>query len=213
LGSCYKYTTYEILLYFEAMSLKEQPTPDTDKQWHAVVHKARTVFETKARDYGASWSIMRPSSITDQIFIKARRIRSIEEKNENKVGDSIESEYVGIVNYCHIALILLEPAYQAEFAAANYQPSLPRLLELYDKQTERTYNTLVAKNHDYGEAWRDMRMHSFTDMLLTRLMRIKQIEDNQGTTLASEGVDANYIDMINYAAFALIKIDEARNAA
>lgn len=188
-------------------------SPDTDKEWHAVVRKARKLFETKARDYGASWSIMRPASATDQIFIKARRIRSLEEKRENKVGDSIESEYVGILNYCHMALILLEPAYQDEFATINYQPSLPRLLELYDNQTERAYRTLQAKNHDYGEAWRDMRLHSFTDMLLTRLMRIKQIEDNRGSTLASEGVDANYVDMINYAAFALIKIEEARVAS
>lgn len=183
---------------------------NTEKQWRDVVSKARHLFQTKAQDYGASWSIMRPQSATDQIFIKAKRIRSLEDSGVNKVGDSIESEYIGILNYCHMALILLEPLYQQEFEAVHFQPSIPRIVELYDKQTERAFNTMLIKNHDYGEAWRSMRMQSFTDMLLTRILRIKQIEDNSGNTLMSEGVDSNYIDMINYCAFALIKIDESR---
>ncbi len=182
----------------------------TEVQYAAAAARCRAVFLAKAKDYGASWTVLRPTSATDQLYIKARRIRSLEETGENRVGDSIESEFLGIYNYCIIALILCNASQRSAFEAQNYQPELETLLKLYDQQAAAAQETMQRKNHDYGEAWRDMRIPSFTDMLLVRLMRIKQIEDNGGNTRVSEGVEANYIDMMNYAIFALIKIEEAR---
>ena len=155
----------------------------------------------KTRDYGTAWRILRISSITDQIFIKAQRIRTLEEKKVSKVGEDITSEYIGIVNYCVIALMQLEsgPATPTELAADHVS-------ELFDKKVTETKDLMFAKNHDYGEAWRDMRISSITDLILMKILRIKQIEDNEGKTLASEGVTANYHDMLNYAVFALIKL-------
>ena len=179
----------------------------TLEQYRSVVERCRDLFEKKTRDYGTAWRILRPSSLTDQIYIKAQRIRSIEEKGEQKVGDPVEEEYIGIVNYSLMALIQLKA-----------EPDLPRqltterALQLYDRQLEQTRELMQRKNHDYGEAWRLMRVRSITDMILQKLLRIKQIEDNQGKTIVSEGLPANYRDIINYAIFALILMDESKAA-
>lgn len=155
------------------------------------------------QDYGASWRILRASSITDQIYIKAKRIRSIEETGENKVGEGIEDEFRAIINYCVIAMI------QLELGAAD-EPDLTSedTISRYDKLIADTKQLMEDKNHDYGEAWREMRVSSLTDMILQKLHRVKQIEDNEGKTVISEGIDANYQDMLNYAVFALIRISE-----
>ena len=154
------------------------------------------------KDYGTAWRNLRPKSLTDQIFIKAQRIKSIEEKGVQKVvGDDIKGEYIGIINYCAIALIQLE-------LKTDTRLELPydEVEVLYTKYITLTKKLMEDKNHDYGEAWRDMRMESLTDLILMKIFRVKQIEDNDGKTLISEGVDANYMDMINYAVFALIKL-------
>lgn len=171
----------------------------TTQQFKAVIERCRTLFEKKTKDYGTAWRILRPSSITDQIFIKAQRIRTIQELKAQKVGDSIESEFIGIINYCLMALIQLELPSDApiEMDAAD-------VLALYDKEVAENMRLLAAKNHDYGEAWRSMRVSSMTDLILMKLMRVKQIEDNAGQTLVSEGLDANYRDMLNYAVFCMI---------
>lgn len=155
----------------------------------------------KTRDYGTAWRILRPQSITDQIFIKAQRIRTLEEKKVSKVGEDITGEYIGIVNYCVIAMMQLEcPANTPNELAPDH------VEVLFDEKVKETKDLMFAKNHDYGEAWRDMRISSLTDLILMKLLRVKQIEDNQGLTEASEGVKANYQDMLNYSVFALIKL-------
>jgi hypothetical protein len=156
----------------------------------------------KTRDYGTAWRILRPQSITDQIFIKAQRIRTLEEKKVSKVGDDITGEYIGIVNYCVIAMMQLEcgPEMSTELNPDHVS-------EMFDEKVNETKELMFAKNHDYGEAWRDMRISSLTDLILMKLLRVKQIEDNKGLTEASEGVKANYQDMLNYAVFALIKLN------
>ena len=159
------------------------------------------VFVKKTKDYGTAWRILRTSSLTDQIFIKASRIRTIEEKGTQKVGDGILSEFVGIVNYCVMALIQLDLD-----SKENLDMSLDEAEKRYDEKVEIVRDLMLAKNHDYGEAWRSMRVSSFTDLILMKLLRVKQIEDLKGQTIASEGVDANYFDMINYAIFGLIKL-------
>jgi hypothetical protein len=155
----------------------------------------------KTRDYGTAWRILRLHSITDQIFIKAQRIRTLEEKKVSKVDEDITSEYIGIVNYCLIAMMQLE----AE-ADTPTELSVEAVSKQFDEKANETRDLMFAKNHDYGEAWRDMRISSMTDLILMKILRVKQIEDNQGTTLASEGVKANYQDMLNYSVFALIKL-------
>jgi hypothetical protein len=155
----------------------------------------------KTRDYGTAWRILRLPSITDQIFIKAQRIRSIQEKGIQKIEEDITSEFIGIINYCIIALIQLS---LPEDAPVELSPE--KVEELYDKEACETFDLLDKKNHDYGEAWRQMRVSSITDIILMKLLRVKQIEDNSGKTVISEGVDANYRDMINYAVFSLIKL-------
>lgn len=177
----------------------------TSQQYDRAIQKCKSIFINKSKDYGTSWRVMRLSSITDQIFIKAQRIRNIEEKGFQKIGDDIESEYMGIVNYCIMGLIQIELKDSKEL-------NLPidELTLLYDKYATSTKLLMEDKNHDYGEVWRDMRVSTFTDILLVRLMRIKQIEDNKGQTIMSEGIDANLQDMINYSLFALIRIDEQR---
>ncbi|WP_304065695.1 DUF1599 domain-containing protein [Pedobacter glucosidilyticus] len=155
----------------------------------------------KTRDYGTAWRILRPSSITDQIFIKAQRIRTLEEKKVSKVGDDIKGEYIGIINYCIIAMIQLE---LDDSAATELEPNIVEVN--FDQKVTETKELMFAKNHDYGEAWRDMRVSSLTDLILMKILRVKQIEDNKGQTEASEGVKANYQDMMNYAIFALIKL-------
>ncbi|MGZ3755366.1 MAG: DUF1599 domain-containing protein [Mucilaginibacter sp.] len=156
----------------------------------------------KTYDYGTAWRILRPESITDQIFIKAQRIRTLEEKKISKVGEDITGEYIGIVNYCVIAMMQLEctPGTPIEMDAEHVS-------KLFDEKVTETKDLMFAKNHDYGEAWRDMRISSLTDLILMKILRVKQIEDNKGQTLASEGIKANYQDMLNYAVFALIKLD------
>jgi hypothetical protein len=155
----------------------------------------------KTNDYGTAWRILRLPSITDQIFIKAQRIRTLEEKKVAMVDEDITSEYIGIVNYCVIALMQLDSTPETPIEIAANQVSV-----IFDEKVTETKELMFAKNHDYGEAWRDMRISSITDLILMKLLRVKQIEDNKGQTLASEGVTANYQDMLNYAVFALIKL-------
>ncbi len=168
-----------------------------------VLQQCRSVFVDKMHDYGTAWRILRTPSLTDQIFIKAKRIRSIEEKGANLVGEGIAPEFTGMINYSLMALIQLELGANDEL---DLNPN--KVLESYDKYAACTRDLLARKNHDYGEAWRDMRIGSFTDIILMKLLRIKQIEDKKGITLASEGIDANYYDIINYSVFALTKLHD-----
>ncbi len=172
-------------------------------QYDSIITKCREIFTKKMKDYGTAWRILRTSSLTDQIFIKAKRIRSIEDKGINKVGESIDNEYIGMINYSLMALIQQELGI-TETDDTNHET----VLASYDKQFEATKQLMLDKNHDYGEAWRDMRVSSLTDLILMKILRIKQIEDNEGKTLISEGIDANFQDIINYSVFALIKLEE-----
>ncbi len=174
----------------------------TSQEYEAVIRVCKELFIKKTTDYGTAWRILRISSITDQIFIKAQRIRTLEEKKVSKVGDDIISEYIGIVNYCVIAMMQMD---MDATAGNELEPAL--VSRLYDEKTNETQELMAAKNHDYGEAWRDMRISSLTDLILMKILRVKQIETNQGQTLASEGVKSNYQDMLNYSVFALIKLD------
>lgn len=175
----------------------------TTAEYNEIIKHCKELFLKKANDYGTAWRILRLSSITDQLFIKAQRIRTLEVKKIAKVDESISSEYVAIVNYCIIALL------QHELEENIDQEIKIDLLEkMYDEKVNETRDLMFAKNHDYGEAWRDMRISSLTDLILMKILRVKQIEDNKGNTLASEGVLANYQDMLNYAVFALIRIKE-----
>ena len=176
---------------------------NTTTEFAAIKGICRDIFEKKLKDYGTSWRIMRPCSLTDQIFIKAKRIRSLEEKGVEAaaVNEGIEPEFIGIVNYCAIALIQLQLGPGEPIAAE-------KALELYNSKIEEATALMMNKNHDYDEAWRDMRVTSFTDIILQKLLRTKEIENNSGRTLVSEGIDANYMDIINYALFALIKLNQ-----
>jgi hypothetical protein len=176
----------------------------TSQQFEAIIGICKDIFVKKMKDYGSAWRILRTTSLTDQIFIKAQRIRSIEEKGTHKIAEGIRSEYIGIVNYCVIALIQLELGVSND--ADNLDINVAS--QLFDKYIYKAKSLMEDKNHDYGEAWRDMRIGSLTDIILMKLMRTKQIEDNDGKTFISEGVDANYYDMINYSVFALIKLIE-----
>ena len=174
---------------------------NTSHEYDSVIAVCKSLFLKKTRDYGTAWRILRPSSITDQIFIKAQRIRTLEEKKVSKVGEDITSEYIGIVNYCVIAML------QLDLTENDPNEMEVELVEnLFDKRVNETKELMFAKNHDYGEAWRDMRISSLTDLILMKILRVKQIEDNLGKTEVSEGVKANYQDMLNYAVFALIKL-------
>jgi hypothetical protein len=177
-------------------------TSTTLSQYNAVIKKCKDIFIKKMKDYGSAWRILRTSSLTDQIFIKAQRIRTIQEKGTQKINEDIGSEFIGIINYAVIALIQLEMGYETNLELDPEEAS-----KLYDKYVSKTRNLMEAKNHDYGEAWRSMRSNSFTDLILMKLLRIKQIEDNKGQTIISEGIDANYMDMINYSVFALISMN------
>lgn len=169
-------------------------------QYNSEITKCRQLFDKKNTDYGTAWQILRPKSITDQILIKALRIRSIEDKGSSLVNEGIEDEFIGIYNYCIIGLI------QLQHWQKNTEFSAVEIMALYDSEVESTRELMLKKNHDYGEAWREMRVSSFTDLILMKLNRTKQIEDNSGVTLVSEGIDANYRDMMNYAIFALITL-------
>ena len=175
---------------------------DTRQQFEHVISMCRDLFAKKLHDYGAAWRIMRPVSVTDQIFIKANRIRSIEIKGVTMVDEGIRPEFIGIVNYGIIALIQLDLGY-AEKDDLLEQDAL----DLYDRYAKKAFDLMMAKNHDYDEAWRSMRISSYTDLILMKIYRTKQIEGHNGTTLVSEGIDANYLDMINYAVFGLIKLE------
>jgi len=175
----------------------------TEGQYRKVIAKCRSVFEKKGVDYGTAWRVMRLRSITDQILIKAQRIRTLEETGENRVGESVEGEFVAIVNYCTMGLVQLQ-------VPGNSEISMDEALRLYDEKTNAAFQLMLAKNHDYGEAWREMRLSSLTDMIMMKILRTKQIEDNEGKTLMSEGIDANYLDMLNYAVFALIRLEDSK---
>lgn len=175
---------------------------DTKQQFEHVIAICRDLFAKKLHDYGAAWRIMRPSSVTDQIFIKANRIRSIEIKGVTLVNEGIRPEFIAIVNYGIIGLIQLEQGY-----AETDDMTEQQALEQYDKHAKAALELMLAKNHDYDEAWRSMRITSYTDLILMKIYRTKQIESLSGNTLVSEGIDANYMDMINYSVFALIKLE------
>ena len=176
----------------------------TYQEYNRVIQACKDVFVKKTQDYGTAWRILRLPSLTDQLYIKAQRIRSIQEKGTQHVEDSIAGEFVGIINYCIIALMQLQLA-----SDAPLELLLAELESQYDRIAEETLQLLKNKNHDYGEAWREMRVSSMTDIILMKLLRVKQIEDNDGQTVISEGVSANYQDMINYAVFCLIKMNFA----
>ncbi|MDE5688956.1 MAG: DUF1599 domain-containing protein [Paramuribaculum sp.] len=176
---------------------------DTNAQFDAAMASCRDIFSRKLDDYGASWRIMRPESITDQIFIKAKRIRSLETKGISKVGEGILPEFMAIVNYGIVGLI------QLQLGCADAVDITPaEALTLYDRYAAEATQLMKAKNHDYDEAWRSMRVNSYTDLILTKIQRTKQIEDHRGVTQVSEGIDANYLDMVNYAVFGIIKLTE-----
>lgn len=174
---------------------------NTSQEYDEVIAVCKSLFLKKTKDYGTAWRILRPASITDQIFIKAQRIRTLEEKKVSKVGEDVTSEYIGIVNYCVIAMLQLELT-----ESDPYELEVGVVEPLFDQKVNETKELMFAKNHDYGEAWRDMRISSLTDLILMKIFRVKQIEDNLGKTVASEGISANYQDMLNYAVFALIKL-------
>lgn len=176
---------------------------DTSKQYDAVIKTCRDLFTKKMSDYGSAWRILRLPSLTDQIFIKAQRIRSLQQNDVRKVDEGEQSEFIGIINYCIMALIQIEKG-----VVEQPDMAIEEATALYDKHVAITKKLMEDKNHDYGEAWRDMRVSSLTDLILQKLLRVKQIEDNAGKTIVSEGIDANYQDMVNYAVFAMIHLNE-----
>jgi hypothetical protein len=176
---------------------------DTSKQYNDVIETCRSLFINKMKDYGSAWRILRLPSLTDQIFIKAQRIRGLQQNEVQKVDEGQQSEFIGVINYSIMALVQLEHG-----VVEQPDLSLEDATQLYDKKVAITKQLMMDKNHDYGEAWRDMRVSSLTDLILQKLLRVKQIEDNKGKTLVSEGIDANYQDMINYAVFAMIHLGE-----
>ena len=175
---------------------------NTSKQYDEVISICRNLFTNKMQDYGSAWRILRLPSLTDQIFIKAQRIRSLQQNAVRKVDEGEVSEFIGIINYCIMALVQLEKG-----VVEQPDLSVEEATELYDKNVAITKQLMQDKNHDYGEAWREMRVSSLTDLILQKLLRVKQIEDNAGKTIVSEGIDANYQDMVNYAVFALIHLN------
>lgn len=182
------------------------PAPDmtksTSDHYNEIISRCKELFINKMKDYGTAWRILRLSSITDQIYIKAQRIRSIEEKGVQKVDEPIDGEFMGIINYCVIALIQIEMG-----SEENLEMPTVEVTRHFEFHVNKSKELMENKNHDYGEAWRGMRTSSMTDLILMKLLRIKQIEDNKGNTLVSEGIDANYYDIINYSVFALIKME------
>lgn len=176
---------------------------DTSKQYDNIIETCRNLFINKMKDYGSAWRVLRLPSLTDQIFIKTQRIRGLQQNEVQKVDEGQVSEFIGIINYSVMALIQLEKG-----VVEQPDLNLEEAISEYDKNVAETKELMMNKNHDYGEAWRDMRVSSLTDLILQKLLRVKQIEDNKGKTLVSEGIDANYQDMINYAIFALILLGE-----
>ena len=191
------------------MIKKESMGADTRQEIEREAAVCRTLFEKKTRDYGTSWRVLRLPSLTDQIFIKASRIRSIEESGENRVGDDVRDEFVAMVNYAVMALVQLEIGTgESENESEGLELPLATAMRLYDKELKDTMDLMMDKNHDYGEAWRQMRISSMVDLILMKLLRIKQIEDNDGKTLVSEGVEGGYMDIINYSLFCLVRLTE-----
>lgn len=178
---------------------------DTSNQYNDQIEKCRALFISKMHDYGSAWRILRLPSLTDQIFIKAQRIRGLQKNKEQKIAEDETSEFIGIVNYSIMALIQIDKG-----VVEQPDLSVEDATQLYDEHVAKTKQLMMDKNHDYGEAWRDMRVSSLTDLILQKLLRVKQIENNSGKTLVSEGIDANYQDMVNYAVFALIHLQEKR---
>ena len=174
----------------------------TNAQFEQAVAECRALFEKKLHDYGASWRILRPTALTDQLFIKAKRIRSLEIKKESKVGEGIRPEFIALINYGIVGLIQLSRGFSDSVDISNDEA-----MTLYDQYANEALELMKRKNHDYDEAWRDMRVSSYTDLILTKIQRIKEIEDLEGHTLVSEGIDANYMDIINYAVFGAIKMN------
>jgi hypothetical protein len=205
---CFQRAAFVLRIFVILASKKSSMNPSapvskTVKEYLTVLEECKSLFTAKLKDYGTAWRILRPTSLTDQIYIKAQRIRSFEEKGVQQVEEDIRFEYIGIINYSIIALI------QIELGTDESQPLEPeKALEYYDNYAAEALSLMTRKNHDYDEAWRNMRRSSLTDIILMKLLRIKQIEDHQGQTFISEGVDANYFDMINYAIFALIKMND-----
>lgn len=178
-------------------------TNQTEEQFKSVLTECRTLFEKKLHDYGASWRILRPSALTDQLFIKAKRIRSLEIKKESRVGDGIRPEFIALINYGIVGLVQLAKGFVDE---VDMRPE--EALALYDRYAREALELMLKKNHDYDEAWRSMRMSSYTDFILTKIQRIKELEDLHGEAFVSEGIDANYMDIINYAVFGAIRMKE-----
>lgn len=185
------------------MNNKDEQFSKTEEQFRSVMAECRTLFAKKLHDYGASWRILRPVSLTDQLFIKAKRIRSLETTGTSLVGEGIRPEFIALINYGIIGLIQLENGYADTVDMASDQA-----LALYDEHARKCLELMLRKNHDYNEAWRDMRISSYTDFILTKIQRIKEIEGLDGKTLVSEGIDSNYMDIINYACFGAIKMTE-----
>ena len=174
-------------------------------EYDSIIKKCEDIFAKKLKDYGNLWRILRISSLTDQIFIKAQRIRNIQSKGVQKVDEGVINEFIGIVNYSVIGLIQIDLGVSEQPEDLDYD----RVINMFKKHILSSKDLMINKNHDYGEAWKDMRVSSLTDLILQKLLRVKQIEDNNGSTLISEGIDANYLDMLNYAVFALIKLDKS----
>ena len=185
-----------------SLNYAESQQSKTEGQFRNVMAECRTLFAKKLHDYGASWRILRPSSLTDQLFIKAKRIRSLEVKKVSKVGEGIRPEFIALINYGIVGLVQLELGYVDE---VDMSPD--EALAAYDRHATEALELMLKKNHDYDEAWRGMRVSSYTDFILTKLQRIKEIEDLNGETLVSEGIDSNYMDIINYAVFGCIKLE------
>ncbi|MBM6991951.1 MAG: DUF1599 domain-containing protein [Prevotella sp.] len=175
--------------------------PNTEQQFKDVMAECRELFAKKLHDYGASWRILRPSSLTDQLFIKAKRIRSLEITGQSLVGEGMRPEFIALINYGIVGLVQLEKGF-----TDSVDLTVDEALALYDGHAKEAYELMIKKNHDYGEAWRAMRVSSYTDFILTKIQRVKELEDLQGAALVSEGVDANYMDIINYAVFGAIRL-------
>ena len=176
---------------------------ETIVEYDSIIKKCEDIFAKKMKDYGSAWRILRISSLTDQIFIKAQRIRSIESKGTQRIDEGVINEFIGIVNYSIIGLIQIDLGVSEQPEDLEYD----KVMNMFNKHVLSSKDLMINKNHDYGEAWRDMRVSSLTDLILQKLLRVKQIEDNDGNTIMSEGIDANYLDMLNYAVFALIKLN------
>jgi len=177
---------------------------ETILEYDSIIKKCEDIFAKKMKDYGSAWRILRISSLTDQIFIKAQRIRSIESKGTQKIDEGVINEFIGIINYSVIGLIQIDLGVSEQPEDLDFE----KVMNMFNKHVLSSKDLMVNKNHDYGEAWRDMRVSSLTDLILQKLLRVKQIEDNNGSTIISEGIDANYLDMLNYAVFALIKLNK-----